>query len=148
MQSSVDASGRSEAGGLQYTAQQLGSSLGVALIGAVVIIGLSSNFLSTIVEDERIGEEVAVSIAVAVDGTVEFVATSDVAAAVEASELDEETGKALVQDYEAAQLQALRTGLLVAAAVALLALLFTRKLPSRRPTDEPEAEAVPAVAST
>ena len=53
-----------------------------------------------------------------------------------------------MQDYEAAQLQALKTGLLVAAAVALLALLFTRKLPSRRPTDEPEAEAVPAVAST
>ena len=61
---------------------------------------------------------------------------------------DEETGTALVQNYEAAQLQALKTGLLVAAAVALLALLFTRKLPSRRPTDEPEAEAVPAVAST
>jgi EmrB/QacA subfamily drug resistance transporter len=148
VQSSVDASGRSEAGGLQYTAQQLGSSLGVALIGAVVIVGLSSNFFTAIVEDERISEEVAVSVAVAVDGSVEFVATSDVSAAVEASELDEETGKALVQDYEAAQLQALRTGLLVAAAVALLALLFTRKLPSRRPTDEPESEAVPAIAST
>jgi predicted MFS family arabinose efflux permease len=148
VQSSVDASGRSEAGGLQYTAQQLGSSLGVALIGAVVIIGLSSNFFNTIVEDERISEEVAGSIAVAVDGSVEFVATSDVAAAVEVSELDEETGKALVQDYEAAQLQALKTGLLVAAAVALLALMFTGKLPSRRPTDEPESEAVPAIAST
>lgn len=31
---------RSEAGGLQYTAQQLGSSLGTALIGAVVIAAL------------------------------------------------------------------------------------------------------------
>lgn len=148
VQSSVDASGRSEAGGLQYTAQQLGSSLGVALIGAVVIIGLSSNFFDAIVEDERISEEVAVSVAVAVDGSVEFVATSDVAAAVEGSELDEETGTALVQDYEAAQLQALKTGLLVAAAVALLALLFTRKLPSRRPSDDPDPEAVPALAST
>ena len=89
VQSSVDASGRSEAGGLQYTAQQLGSSLGVALIGAVVIIGLSSNFFNTIVEDERISEEVTGSIALAVDGSVEFVATSDVAAAVEVSELDD-----------------------------------------------------------
>ena len=35
VQSSVDASGRGEAGGLQYTGQQLGSSLGVALIGAL-----------------------------------------------------------------------------------------------------------------
>ena len=37
VQSSVDVSGRGEAGGLQYTGQQLGSSLGVALIGAIVL---------------------------------------------------------------------------------------------------------------
>ena len=37
VQSSVDASGRGEAGGLQYTGQQFGSSLGVALIGAIVL---------------------------------------------------------------------------------------------------------------
>jgi len=140
VQSSVDTSGRSEAGGLQYTAQQLGSSLGVALIGAVVIVGLSSNFFSTVAEDERISTEVAVAVTVELDGSVEFVATSDVAAAVEASDLDEETGAALVQDYEAAQLQALRTGLLIAAAIALLALLFTRKLPSKRPDEESPPE--------
>ena len=34
VQSSVDASGRGEAGGLQFTGQQLGSSVGVALLGA------------------------------------------------------------------------------------------------------------------
>ena len=35
VQSAIDDADRSEAGGLQYTAQQLGSSLGTALIGAV-----------------------------------------------------------------------------------------------------------------
>ena len=39
VQASVDVSGRGEAGGLQFTGQQLGSSLGVALIGAVVLSG-------------------------------------------------------------------------------------------------------------
>jgi len=146
VQSSVDASGRGEAGGLQYTAQQLGSSLGVALIGAVVIIGLSSNFFSTLVADERISDEVAVEIGVATGGTLEFVATDDVAAAVEASELDETTGGAVVEDYEEAQLQALRTGLLVAAIIALLSLMFTRKLPSKRPKTAEVAEPEPAVA--
>ncbi|MEX1295904.1 MAG: hypothetical protein AB1Z67_07020 [Candidatus Limnocylindrales bacterium] len=38
---------------------------------------------------------------------------------------------------ETAQLQALKTGLLVSAAVASLALMFTRELPSRRPEPEP-----------
>ena len=42
VQSSVDASGRGEAGGLQFTGQQLGSSLGVALLGAIVLSGLTS----------------------------------------------------------------------------------------------------------
>ena len=42
IQSSVDESGRSEAGGLQFTGQQLGSALGVAFIGAIVLIGLTN----------------------------------------------------------------------------------------------------------
>ena len=50
VQASVDASGRGEAGGLQFTGQQLGSSLGVALIGAVVLTGLTSAFV-----DQRAG---------------------------------------------------------------------------------------------
>ena len=58
VQSSVDASGRGEAGGLQYTGQQLGSSLGVALIGSIVLIGLTSAFVSNIQDDPRISAEV------------------------------------------------------------------------------------------
>ena len=54
VQSSVDASGRGEAGGLQFTGQQLGSSLGVALLGAIVLSGLTSAFVSNISADERI----------------------------------------------------------------------------------------------
>jgi len=44
---------------------------------------------------------------------------------------------ALVENYAASQLMALKTGLLVAAGVALAALLFTR-VPRREP-DEDEA---------
>ena len=40
VQSAVGDEQRSEAGGLQNTAQQLGSSLGTALLGAIVITGL------------------------------------------------------------------------------------------------------------
>ena len=48
IQSSVEESGRSEAGGLQFTGQQLGSALGVAFIGAIVLIGLTNTFISTV----------------------------------------------------------------------------------------------------
>ena len=53
IQSSVDESGRSEAGGLQFTGQQLGSALGVAFIGSIVLIGLTSTFISTVENDPR-----------------------------------------------------------------------------------------------
>lgn len=146
VQSSVDASGRSEAGGLQYTGQQLGSSLGVALIGAIVLAGLTSNFLSTVMEDERIGTEVAAQVSVAVGGGVEFVSTDQVAAAVSQTGLDDETAAAIIEDYESAQLRSLRTGLLAALAVALLTLLFTGSLPSKRP--EADTGGGPAVPLT
>ena len=42
--------------------------------------------------------------------------------------MDEETGAAIVEDYESAQLQALKTGLLAAAAIALAGLMFTARL--------------------
>ena len=51
IQSSVEESGRSEAGGLQFTGQQLGSALGVAFIGAIVLIGLTNTFTSTVAHD-------------------------------------------------------------------------------------------------
>ncbi len=62
VQSSVDASGRGEAGGLQYTGQQLGSSLGVALIGAIVLAGLTSTFVAKIESDPRISAEVSAQV--------------------------------------------------------------------------------------
>jgi MFS family permease len=134
VQSSVDASGRSEAGGLQYTSQQLGSSLGVALIGAIVIGGLTATFIANVEEDPRISEPVATQVGIAVSSGVDFLPTSEVGAAIAQTDLDEATASAIVDDYAEAQLQALRTGLLVAVALALLALLFTRDLPSATPT--------------
>jgi EmrB/QacA subfamily drug resistance transporter len=146
VQSSVDASGRSEAGGLQYTSQQLGSSLGVALIGAIVMAGLTSSFISRIEEDERISDPVAQQVGIAIDGSIEFVSSQQVAEAVVASGVPEEEGAAIVEDYESAQLRALKTGLLAAAGIALLSLMFTEGLPSRRP--EPLLRPSAPIAST
>jgi hypothetical protein len=44
LQSAVGEHDRGEAGGRQYTAQQLGASMGTALIGAIVISGLIASF--------------------------------------------------------------------------------------------------------
>ena len=51
VQSAVGDADRSEAGGLQSTAQQLGSSLGTALLGAIVITGLITAFTANVAAD-------------------------------------------------------------------------------------------------
>jgi len=133
VQSSVEESGRSEAGGLQYTGQQLGSSLGVALIGAIVLMGLTGTFVSMVEKDPRISTEISQQVGVAAGSNTNFVSSSEVAKAATNAGLDQATTTALVEDYEAAQLRSLKAGLLAAALLALGSLAFTRELPHRRP---------------
>ncbi len=145
VQSSVDASGRGEAGGLQYTGQQLGSSLGVALIGAIVLTGLTSAFLGNVAEDERVGADVETQLGVALAPGLDFLTTAQAEAALTEAGVDEATTTALVEDYADAQLQALKTGLLAAGLLALLSLASTRNLPATVPDRSPAAPApVPA----
>ena len=146
VQSSVEESGRSEAGGLQYTGQQLGSSLGVALIGAIVLIGLTNTFISNVEDDPRISAAVSAQVGVAAGSNTNFVSSIQIDAAAKAAGLDAATTAALVDDYESAQLRALKAGLLTAAFLALISLGFTRELPHERPT--PRTNRDPSAAST
>jgi EmrB/QacA subfamily drug resistance transporter len=148
VQSSVDASGRGEAGGLQYTGQQLGSSLGVALIGAIVLSGLANAFISNVADDERIADEVAAPLSAAVeDSGIDFIDSEQVEAAAREAGLDDGTTDAIVEDYEQAQLQALKAGLLVAGFLALLSLAFTGDLPHDAPPSK-RRDPVDAVSTT
>jgi Na+/melibiose symporter-like transporter len=144
VQSSVEGSGRGEAGGLQYTGQQLGSSLGVALIGAIVLAGLTGAFISQIEDDERIDQEVATEVSTAAGTGVDFVASTEIEDAGQEAGLSESTTEAIVDDYEEAQLVALKAGLLAVALLALASLAFTADLPHELPTpDDLEAEPAP-----
>ena len=138
VQSSAGASGRAEAGGVQYTGQQLGSSLGIALIGAIVLAGLTGAFVSKVEQDQRVGAQVAEQVGVAAGSGVDFVATGQIETAARKAGLDEATTGALVDDYGEAQLLSLKAGLLATGLLVLGSLAFTRDLP--RGSAEPEKE--------
>ncbi len=106
IQASVEESGRSEAGGLQYTGQQLGSALGVAFIGSIVLIGLTSTFISTVEHDSRISAQVSTQVGVAAGSNTNFVSSTQIESAAKQAGIDEATTAALVDDYETAQLDA------------------------------------------
>jgi Na+/melibiose symporter-like transporter len=138
VQSSVDASGRGEAGGLQYTGQQLGSSLGVALIGSIVLIGLGSAFVANIQDDPAIADDLEAQIEAAVDEGIDFIRSDQVETVMQDAGVDEATTAVIVEDYEDASLKALKVGLLAAAFLALFSLAFTRDLPHGPPGQRPD----------
>src|SRR5215213_1768469 len=115
VQSSVGEADRSEAGGLQNTAQQLGSSLGTALLGAVVISGLIASFSDNVADDPRIPAAAKQQVEVKLGGDVSFVAADQVRAGATEAGVDKKTTDAIVEHYKDAQLNALKTALLFAA---------------------------------
>ena len=96
VQSSIGEEDRSEAGGLQFTAQQLGAALGTAVIGAVVISGLLNTFAEKVQKNPEISSNVKQQVTVSLEGNVSFVPTSDVEAAAKKANLDQQTTEAIV----------------------------------------------------
>jgi EmrB/QacA subfamily drug resistance transporter len=131
VQSAVGEDDRSEAGGLQYTAQQLGASLGTAFIGAVVISGLVTAFSANVAGNAQISATVQEQVNVRLESGVSFVSTDAVRSAAQEAGVDAATTDALVTEYADAQLQALKTGLLIAAFLSLVAFLAAGSLPAR-----------------
>ena len=131
VQSAVGDEDRSEAGGVQYTAQQLGSSLGTALLGAVVISGLIAAFTNNVADDPRVPSEVQQEVETRLGGGVSFVAAEQVRDTATKEGLDSQTVDALVTNYEEAQLDALKLAFLFAAGIVLASFLATRRLPTR-----------------
>jgi len=132
VQSAVGDADRSEAGGLQNTAQQLGSSLGTALLGAIVISGLIAAFSANVTADPAISNDVSKQVEVQMSAGGSFVASSEVKASAEAAGLDAATVEALVGHYEDAQLKALKTAFLFAAFLVIASFWTTRRLPTQR----------------
>jgi hypothetical protein len=132
VQSEVGDRDRSEAGGLQYTAQQLGAALGTALIGAVLITGLISGFSTKVADDPALSAEVNELVGVKLEGNVSFVSIDQVEAVAVEEGLDESEVAAITDSYGEAQLDALKTALLAAGFIVLASFAGTRNLPRER----------------
>lgn len=135
-QSAVGDSDRSEAGGLQYTAQQLGSSLGTAVLGAIVITGLLAAFQANVADNPEISQETKSAVEQKLSSGGSFVASAQVESAAAKAGVSEEEAGVLVSDYEDAQLQSLKLALLVAGLLTIPSFWSARNLPDRVLVDE------------
>jgi Na+/melibiose symporter-like transporter len=96
--SSVDPAKINEAGGLQGTAQNLGASLGTALIGSVLIAALTNSFIERVQQNPAVPADVRERVAQVAQKGIPVVAVADVEdAAVEAG-LTDDQAKAVADD--------------------------------------------------
>lgn len=127
--SAVSEEQASEAGGVQGTFQYFGASLGTALIGAVLLAGLTTGFHQKIRADPAVPAQLAAQIEAGTEEGLEMVSKPAAEAAVEEAGLPPKQAAAVVKAYSDAQIEALKQALLVASAFALVALWFARRLP-------------------
>jgi MFS family permease len=143
VQSSVSDRDRSEAGGLQNTAQQLGSSLGTALLGAIVISGLLAAFSANVADHPQLSQGTKDQIEVRLSAGGSFVAAEEVRASAAETGLPPAEVDAIAESYEEAQLSSLKIAFLVAGFLTAASFWSTRRLPAQRFDElgEPEAAA-------
>lgn len=130
--SSVGPEKSSEVGGMQGVFQNLGSSLGTALIGSVLIGALTTSFAGTVAASD-LPDDVKQSVSEATAGGVELVPASSVDEIGEEAGLSEDDADTLAGAYSEAQIESLRIAFVGLIAIALGALLFSRGIPDDAP---------------
>ena len=123
--SAVPTEQSSEVGGLQNTASQLGSSIGTALAGSVLIAALTVSFLTGIEQNPNVPEEVKTQASVNLAAGAPFVSHGDVEALMAEAGASAELTAEVVEQNEASQIDGLRAALAVLAVMAIVALFFT-----------------------
>lgn len=132
-----------DVGGVQNTMTNLGASLGTAVAGSILIATLTSTLLLGLGDNPQVSEEVAASAQVELAGGVPFVSDAQLKTALADAGVPSAEATAIVDENEAARIDALRASLAALAFVAALALFFSRLLPTAPVGSEPAAAAGP-----
>jgi EmrB/QacA subfamily drug resistance transporter len=127
--SSVSSDETSEAGGLQGTAQNLGSALGTALIGSILLTSLTVGFDNHVESNPAIPEAARQQIVSKASGGLQFVPASEAERVLQENKVPQATITPVVDDYSESQIRALKTGLGGVALIVLLGFFATFGLP-------------------
>ncbi len=122
-----------EVGGLQNTATNLGASIGTALAGSLLIAALTASFLHGIDENPAVPPQVSQQASVELAGGIPFLSDADLRAALTKAGASEEVTQAVLDENQQARLDGLRIALAALALIALIGLLFSRRIPTEQP---------------
>jgi MFS family permease len=131
--SSVPDEQSGEVGGLQNTLTNLGISVGTALSGALVMAALSGSFLTGVEQNSAVPAPVKSQATTHLASGVPFISDEQLKAGLDDAGVPPDAASAIVEENEQARLAGLRAGLSVLALMALIGLVFSRRLPARQP---------------
>ena len=135
--SSVPDEESGEVGGLQNTSTNLGASIGTALAGAVLISVLTSSFLSGIANNPDVPESVVSQANVSLSGGAPFVSDAALEEQLAEADVPADVADDIVDTNSSSRITGLQSALAVLAIFALVALFFTRRIPTEQPRSAP-----------
>jgi MFS family permease len=141
--SSVPDEQSGEVGGVQNTVTNLGASIGTALAGAVLISALTTSFLGGVQNNPAVPKDLAATAQVKLAGGIPFISDKDLRAALGKAQVPPKTAAAIVKENATARINGLRASLSVLALIALLAMFFSRRIPTQQPSATPAREPSP-----
>jgi MFS family permease len=142
--SSVGDEQSGEVGGLQNTGTQLGASIGTALAGAVLISAMTASFFTGIENNPNVPGSVATQAQTQLAAGVPFISEPDARTALQKADVLPATADEIVKQNEKGQIDGLRAAEAILALLALIALPFTRGIPTVQPGAQPKPRPSPA----
>ncbi|UFN48569.1 MFS transporter [Roseomonas sp. OT10] len=130
-----------DVGSLRGTTQNLAAGVGTALAGALLVGLLSSAILYRVAENPRLPAAVVSQIDL---DSVNFVSNDRLLEIMQRTGAPPEVVEEAVRVNAESRLRALKIGLLIMAAVSLLAIIPAGRLPAYRPGEIPDSPPVPA----
>lgn len=129
--SAVDVSRSNEVGGMSGTFQNLGSSLGTAIIGSVLVVSLTSGFISRI-EASNLPTDMKSHITQQSQSGVAIVPASEVSSYATSKGLSQQEADDVATIYEESQLAGLKEAIFFLIAIAALSILLSRGIPNTK----------------
>ena len=122
-----------EVGGVQNAVMNLGSSIGTALAGSVLIAALTSSFLANVEQNPEIPDQVKTKASVELQSGVPFLSDAQLKAAMDEAGTSTNVTQAATDANADARLDGLRAALAILALTSLLAMFFTHRIPTTQP---------------
>ena len=112
----------SQSGGIQTTMRNVGQAIGIALLGAVLLFGITNSVKDAAANDSRISESTVAAIS---ERNIDLVSDENFRASIEGIDMSDEERDALVEINAQSRFNSTRFAYYVGAAIIVLGLATT-----------------------